>query len=201
MRRLRKRDRSSGCRKGSDYLEGVPARQVALKCVLADKMKEDSNFAKEVEKLVREAQKESTGAAFDQRGQTVHGPQTNIAGNVHGPVFSGQFSGPVAQGGDANDFRGSIGAIYRPSSSVSQHFGDNIEIRGDGNVIGDHSRSTVIKQSAPSGREAKAPEVDFLLVTPLPEERDAVLKKLKGYKKVPPIKDDIHTYTPLLNPF
>lgn len=36
--------------------------------------------------------------------------------------------------------------------------------------------------------------VDFLLITPLPEERDAVLKKLTGYKKLPPIEDDIHTY-------
>jgi Caspase domain len=33
--------------------------------------------------------------AFDQRGQTVHGPQTNIAGDVNGPVLSGVFSGPV----------------------------------------------------------------------------------------------------------
>lgn len=31
----------------------------------------------------------------DQRGQTVGGPQTNIAGNVTGPVFSGQFQGPL----------------------------------------------------------------------------------------------------------
>jgi len=169
-------------------------RQVALKGVLADKMKEDPNFAKKVEDLMKKVQKESAGSVFDQRGQTVHGPQTNIAGNVHGPVFSGQFSGPVALSGDAIDMRGSSGAIFRPSGPVSQHFGDNIEIRGDGIVIGDHSRSTVIKQSAPRGREAKTPEVDFLLVTPLPEERDAVLKKLKGYKKVPPIKDDIHTY-------
>ncbi len=28
---------------------------------------------------------------FDRRGQTVHGPQTNIAGNVNGPVLSGSF--------------------------------------------------------------------------------------------------------------
>jgi hypothetical protein len=76
---------------------------------------------------------------FDQRGQTVHGPQTNIAGNVHGPVFSGQFSGPVAMGGEAIDMRGSTGAIYKPSGSVSQHFGDRIEIHGDGNVIGSGS--------------------------------------------------------------
>jgi len=51
--------------------------------------------------------------AMDQSGQTVHGAQTNIPGGVQGPIFSGQFSGPVAQGGDANDFRGAT--IYKPT--------------------------------------------------------------------------------------
>lgn len=36
---------------------------------------------------------------FDQRGQVVHGPQTNIAGDVHGPILSGTFQGPVVVGG------------------------------------------------------------------------------------------------------
>ncbi|MBN2390997.1 MAG: ATP-binding protein [Anaerolineae bacterium] len=31
----------------------------------------------------------------DQRGQDVHGPQTNIAGDVAGPILSGKFGGPV----------------------------------------------------------------------------------------------------------
>ena len=85
---------------------------------------------------------------FDQRGQTVHGPQTNIAGDVHGPVLSGQFGGPVTVGGgEAVDLRGSQGAIYKPSGPVEQQFGNRISITGDGNVIGDHSRSTVIKQT------------------------------------------------------
>jgi hypothetical protein len=35
---------------------------------------------------------------FDQRGQTVQGSQTNIAGTVQGPVMSGTFSGPVSIG-------------------------------------------------------------------------------------------------------
>jgi hypothetical protein len=88
----------------------------------------------------------SRARVFDQRGQIVHGPQTNITGNVQGPVFSGQFSGPVAMGGEAVDMRGSTGAIYKPSGSVSQHIGDRIKIIGDGNVIGNRSRSTVIRQ-------------------------------------------------------
>jgi len=40
----------------------------------------------------------SSRSVFDQRGQTVHGPQTNIAGNVHGPVLSGDFKAPVQVG-------------------------------------------------------------------------------------------------------
>jgi len=100
-------------------------------------------------------------AVVDQRGQTVHGPQTNIAGDVHGPVLSGQFDGPVAVGGgEAVDFRASQGAIYKPSSAVEQQFGSRISITGDGNVIGDHSRSTVIKQTS---RGASADEFRRLI--------------------------------------
>ena len=56
---------------------------------------------------------------FDQRGQTVHGPQTNIAGNVNEPVLSGQFSGPVALGGEEVDMRGSMGASYKPTYNIN----------------------------------------------------------------------------------
>ena len=63
-------------------------------------------------------------------------------------MLSGQFGGPVAVGGgEAVDMRGSQGAIYKPSGPVEQQFGNRISITGDGNVIGDHSRSTVIKQT------------------------------------------------------
>lgn len=72
------------------------ARQGALKEALAEKLEEDPDFAERVQRLVDELQKEgSARAVFDQRGQTVHGSQTNIAGNVSGNVFSGIFSGPV----------------------------------------------------------------------------------------------------------
>jgi len=37
-------------------------------------------------------------AGVDQRGQTVQGPQTNVAGDEHGPVLSGTFHGSVAAG-------------------------------------------------------------------------------------------------------
>ncbi|MEZ4732003.1 MAG: effector-associated domain EAD1-containing protein [Caldilineaceae bacterium] len=36
--------------------------------------------------------------------------------------------------------------------------------------------------------------IDFVLVTALPEERDAVLEKLPGYSQLPPAADDIRTY-------
>jgi len=59
---------------------------------------------------------QGTVTQHDQRGQTVQGSQTNIAGSVQGPVLSGQIDGPVAAGaGDAVDLRGSIGPIYKPS--------------------------------------------------------------------------------------
>jgi hypothetical protein len=63
--------------------------------VLAEKMEADSDFAEKVQKHMDEVQKGSARTAFDQRGQTVHGPQTNISGNVRGSVLSGTFSGSV----------------------------------------------------------------------------------------------------------
>lgn len=86
---------------------------------------------------------EKQSSVFNQRRQTVHGPQTNIAGNVQGPVLSGQFIGHVALGEEAVDMRDSTGAIYKPSGPVKQHFGDKIEIHGDGNVIGSGSASVL----------------------------------------------------------
>ncbi|MGV8125681.1 MAG: hypothetical protein ACP5PV_00525 [Methanothrix sp.] len=41
-----------------------------------------------MKKLVDEAGKAQAGTVFDQRGQTVQGPQTNI-GEANAPVFSG----------------------------------------------------------------------------------------------------------------
>ena len=49
-----------------------------------------------------------------QQDVSVQGTQTNILGNVQGPVLSGQFDGPVAPGGEAVDLRGSTGAAYKP---------------------------------------------------------------------------------------
>ncbi|MBN2005197.1 MAG: hypothetical protein JXA21_17700, partial [Anaerolineae bacterium] len=83
---------------------------------------------------------------INQPAQIVHGPQTNIVGNVTGPVLSGQFDGPVAVGGgEAVNLSGSQGAVYKPSGPVKQHFGERITITGDGNVIGNNNRVNVNK--------------------------------------------------------
>jgi hypothetical protein len=85
--------------KGDSYAEQTLAhakempesedRQVALKGILAEKMKEDQGFAEEVNKLFYEMKSEasSTRTIFDQRGQTV-GSQNNF-GNVQGSVNIG----------------------------------------------------------------------------------------------------------------
>jgi len=80
---------------------------------------------------------------FDQRERIVNGPQTNITGGVSGPVFSGQFSGPVSLRGEAIDLRGSVGAVYKPSGQVSQHFKNRIEIHGDGTLFGSGSAASL----------------------------------------------------------
>jgi hypothetical protein len=61
-----------------------------------------------------------------------------------GLALSGEFEGPVAAGGgEAVDFRGAQGAVYKPSGPVEQQFGDRISVIGDGNVIGNGSSSRV----------------------------------------------------------
>jgi hypothetical protein len=48
-------------------------------------------------------------------------------------------------GGEAVSFQGSQGAIYKPTGPVKQHFGDDIRITGDGNVVGNNNRVNVNK--------------------------------------------------------
>jgi nucleoside phosphorylase len=38
------------------------------------------------------------------------------------------------------------------------------------------------------------PPIDFLLIAPLPEERDALLARLPGHRRLPPSDDDIRVY-------
>jgi hypothetical protein len=82
----------------------------------------------------------------DQRGQTVHGSQTNVAGDVNGTLASGQFESAASVGsGDAVDLREAQGTAYKPSGPTEQQIGDHIVIAGDGNVVGDESSSRVAK--------------------------------------------------------
>ncbi len=74
-------------------------------------------------------------STLDQRGQTVHGPQTNITGGtVQGPVLSGQFSGPV----DFGNHRTETGGGAYVCGSVDT---------GGGKFVGrdDHSTTAVEK--------------------------------------------------------
>jgi hypothetical protein len=109
-------------------------RQGALKNILAEKMKADPNFAEKVKELMDGASKAQAGAVFDQRDQTVQGPQTNIGisgnviyneaakwqqtkftGDIKGPVISGQFNGPLSIG-ETTKFE--AGQIYKESKAL-----------------------------------------------------------------------------------
>jgi hypothetical protein len=93
--------------------------------------------------------------AFNQEGQTVYGPQTNINGDVHGPVMSGQYNGPVAVGDNARAEQHQVdtgGGAY-VGGNVDTGGGDftgrdSIRITGDGNVVGDHNRVNVNRPGA-----------------------------------------------------
>lgn len=68
-------------------------------------------------------------AGINQRGQTVHGPQTNIAGSVRGPVLSGNFGGSVTVGDvEAVELHGAQGVIYKPCGPVAQYFAEQITV-------------------------------------------------------------------------
>ncbi len=158
------------------------ARQTALQAAIAEKMEDDADFAEEIQRLVESIKKEGAGSVFDQQGQTVHGPQTNIAGGVQGTVFSGQFKGPLSMGGDANDFRGSTGAVFKSSGSVSQHFGD---------VNIDHSRA---KESYDNHKNSKKIKALFLASNPkgtTPLELDREIREITEKIRAAEYRDSI----------
>jgi hypothetical protein len=133
-------------------------------------------------------------AALDQRGQTVHGSQTNLTGDAD---LSGEFQGPVSVGGDAVDLAGSQGAIYKPSGPVEQYLGHTEVTRisdvsgqvivGDGNV----QAETI---GAPGTFDAPAKDASVLnaILAELqstvasgapPEKRDAALERLGEFSE------------------
>ena len=95
-------------------------------------------------------------AALDQRGQTVHGAQTNITGDTH---LSGDFDGPVSVGGEAVALGGSQGALYKPTGPVEQHFGHSITIGGNASgqiAVGDGNVQTQIVGAPEAPRAAQS---------------------------------------------
>jgi len=58
----------------------------------------------------------------------------------------------------------------------------------------DLRRSSIPPPKKPKKTPVKTQRTDFLLVTALPEERDAVLRKLPGYERTTPRQDDVHMY-------
>ena len=65
--------------------------------------------------------------------------------------------------------------------------------RVDGGWTTDYPRPQAALPAMTEKWKPMLPPVDFVIVTPLPEERDAVLRKLK-YRKLPPSNEDIRIY-------
>ena len=129
--------------------------------------------------------------AFDQRGQTVHGPQTSVAGDL---ALSGTFQGPVALGGgESADLRGARGAVYKPAGPVEQHIGHRLVVGGDvseGGQVAVGERITQIQTV--TGPEPAVTETDLSELRRLlaglkakvadeapPDKRDAALGRLQ----------------------
>jgi hypothetical protein len=127
--------------------------------------------------------------AIDQRGQTVHGPQTVVGGDVHGPQLSGQFDGPVAVGGgEVADLRGVEQVVSKPAGE--QQVGHRVVITGDvsGQVAAGEGITQIrtVSGSGPEVTEADLAELQRLLadlkaqveVQAAPEKRAAALERV-----------------------
>jgi hypothetical protein len=140
---------------------------------------------------------------FNQSSQTIYGSQTNIAGNVDGPIFSGTFQGPVRVGGkETIDTRG--GAYIKGNVKVGGDFvgrdkivqgneiteynnmGDRItvgNISGQGIAIGRSAQSTV--NMGISGKELTSlfePLIKSIQDSPKSNQTEA-LKKVEELKQ------------------
>src|SRR5262245_40864074 len=67
----------------------------------------------------------------------------------------------------------------------TQYNADNITV---------YSQATPRPEANAAQEMAGSPPVDVVLITPLEEERDAVLAKLDGHRQLPPTVDDIRVY-------
>jgi len=94
-------------------------------------------------------------ARIDQRGQMIHGSQTNIGGNAEGPVVSGAFHGPVRTGGNDTDTTNTEGGAYIGGSvntGGGELIGRDKTVHGDDIRIGNMTGNTGVA----IGRGARA---------------------------------------------
>jgi len=64
----------------------------------------------------------------------------------------------------------------------------------DGHLAATNERPRAKARTGKTVSKTKPQRVDFLIVTALPEERDAVLRRLPGFERETPRKDDVHVY-------
>lgn len=106
----------------------APAEQAAwLANALALLLAADAALARRLDALL---------AQYQQATASSGGPQTNIAGNVTGPVLSGQFQGPVTV--EQREIH-TGGGDYYGQVEVGGDFvrGHQTKVIGNGNVVGD----------------------------------------------------------------
>ena len=129
---------------------------------------------------------------FDQRGQTVHGSQTNIVGDVYGPVLSGQFGDRITITGDGNVVgQGSSSRVIKHTGSGDQVLGDKVggdkitvgNIQGTGIAIGRGAQAHVQQGiSAAELDKLFAPLVDLARDLP-PDQREPAEQKILELKR------------------
>lgn len=99
---------------------------------------------------------------------------------------------------DESDIRAKI--HYRVRHFIQKRYLDGPEFRREVRTTLEVTTQPMSPISGPTVEPGLSPSslsgsrIDFVLVTTLSEERDAVLDKLPGYSQLPPAKDDIRTY-------
>jgi hypothetical protein len=117
--------------------------------------------------------------AFNQRGQTVQGSQTNIAGDAHGTVFSGNFPGSVEVG--KNETLNMQGGFYQPEWNVR---GDVMQAQRD-IVIGSRDinqggdEALVLVFTNLMGRIKLLPADDQAVIKPIAEQARVQAEKIQ----------------------
>jgi hypothetical protein len=131
---------------------------------------------------------------IDQRGQAVHGPQTNLAGDTHGPVLGGTFHGPVSFGG--GDTTHVHGGFYQPGMTVG---GDLYQAARD-LTIGGGSAAGPVEQGGRAvtgvftellGRIQALTADDQLVAKPLAEQARTLAEAIQRGGRGPEAQPDL----------